>query len=123
MKRMMIGILATAILALPAVAEPYQKTIDGLMRASYRYMELTYACRHVNGLAQYRNAEVAAENAVRATGMPTDVAMSTVARMASRIRAASSSGASADLHVCTVDIVQAKRQLLDARAKFRRSQQ
>ncbi|NKQ72900.1 hypothetical protein C3Y89_21550 [Rhizobium sp. UPM1132] len=114
--------VAVAILPGFALADSYQAAIDGLTRASYRHMELTYACRHVTGPSHFSNARVAADNAVRATGMPTDMAMTTVDKMVSRIRSAPALKARPSLTDCTTGIAQTKQELLHWRAKFRRLQ-
>ena len=120
---MTIAVAAVAMLPCSAFADSYQAAINGLMRASYRHLELTYDCRDVLGLSRYREARVAAENAVRATGMPTDVAMSAVAKMASRVEAGASRKARPGLNDCTAGVARTKRELLNWRVKFRRSQQ
>ncbi|WP_028748293.1 hypothetical protein [Rhizobium mesoamericanum] len=120
---MVIGGLAAVMFATPASADSYQDAIDGLMRASYRHMALTYACRDVTGPSQYRDARVAAENAARATGMPTDVAMRAVEKMAIRIRAVPAENPRPSLNGCTAGVSRTKQELLGWRAKFRRSQQ
>ena len=106
-----------------ALADPYQDAINGLLGASYKHLELTYACRNVTGLSHYRNAYAAAENAVRATGMPTDAAMSAVAEMTSRIEAAPSTKPGLLLNECTAGIARTKEELLQWWGKFRLSQQ
>ncbi|WP_144083753.1 hypothetical protein [Rhizobium leguminosarum] len=120
---MVIGGLAAVMLAAPASADSYQDAINGLMQASYRHMALTYACREVTGLSQYRDARVAAENAARATGMPTDVAMSAVAKIATRIRIVSAESPRLSANTCTTGIARTKQELLGWRTKFRRLQQ
>ncbi|WP_454851992.1 hypothetical protein [Rhizobium binxianense] len=54
-----LGILGAAFLAAPALADPCQDAIGGLMRASYRHLALTYACRDISGISHYRDARVA----------------------------------------------------------------
>ena len=120
---MVIGGLAAVMFAAPALADSYQDAINGLIRASYRHMALTYACRDVIGLSQYSDARVAAENAARATGMPTDVAMSAVEKMATRIRTVSSESPRPSVNGCTAGVARTKQELLGWRAKFRHSQQ
>ncbi|MBY5605740.1 hypothetical protein HFO50_32235 [Rhizobium leguminosarum] len=121
----MITTVVAAVAMLPsfASADSYQVAIDGMMRASYRHMELTYACRHVTGPSQFSNARVAADNAVRATGIPTDMAMATVEKMASIITAAPERKARPSLTECTTGVARTKQELLRWRRQFRRSQQ
>jgi hypothetical protein len=122
MRLTMVGV-AAVMFATPALADSYQDAINGLMQASYRHMALTYACREVTGLSQYRDARVAAENAARATGMPTDVAMSAVEKVATRIRTVSAEGPRLSVNTCTAGVARTKQELLGWRSKFRRLQQ
>ncbi|RVG05303.1 hypothetical protein CN230_26940 [Sinorhizobium meliloti] len=118
---MFMGILAVSMIVGSARADSYHEAIDGLMRASYRHMELTYVCREITGLSRYRNAFVAAQNAIRATGMPTDIAMSTAVKMVSNIEAAPAAP-DPGFSDCTIGVTRTKQELLDWGAKFRRSQ-
>jgi hypothetical protein len=124
MKRNAIaGALIIVMFAAPVWAEPYQDAIHGLMRASYRHMDLAYACRDLVGISRYREARVAAENAARATGMPTDVAMSAVDKMAAHIHATPGKGSHPGLNDCSTGLMRTKREVLAWRAKLRGSQQ
>lgn len=105
-----------------ARADTYQEAMDGLVQASYRHMELTYACREITGLSRYRSALVAAQNVVRATGMPTDIAISTVNKMASSIKAAPGVF-EIGFSDCTIGVSRTKQELLNWRTKLRSSQQ
>ncbi len=89
--------------------------------APSRIPHLTYVCREITGLSRYRNAFVAAQNAIRATGMPTDIAMSTAVKMVSNIEAAPAAP-DPGFSDCTIGVTRTKQELLDWGAKFRRSQ-
>jgi hypothetical protein len=122
MKRTLVALVA-AMLAAPAWADPYQDTIDGLMWASNQHLAMTYACRRVTGISQYRDARVVAENAARATGMPTDVAMQAVEKMTFRIKSAAVKHPQPQLTDCTTGVSRTKKEVLIWRAKFRSTQQ
>nr|WP_200991901.1 hypothetical protein [Rhizobium rhizogenes]QCL10591.1 hypothetical protein pC6.5d_698 [Rhizobium rhizogenes] len=118
-----MGALAAAMCGTAAWADPYLEAIHGLMRASYQHLALTYACRDVTGMSQYREARVAAENAARATGMPTGVAMQTVEKMTARILATPVKNPHPSLNDCATGVTRTKQKLLAWRAKFRSAQQ
>ncbi|MBP1886510.1 hypothetical protein [Sinorhizobium mexicanum] len=118
-----VAVFAISTPAIPALADPYQEAVDGLMRASFRHMEQTYICRGLTGLSRYQDALVAAENAVRLTGVPTDLAMSTVAKMASNIETAPQRVRQPSLSDCAVGVTRTKQELLGWGAKFRRAQE
>ena len=118
-----IELAAMAMLPAIPVADPYQDAVDGLMQASRSYIELTYVCREITGLSRYRDALAAAENAVRATGMPTAAAISMVTKMARDIEAAASGQPSPSLNDCAIGVVRTKQELLGWWARLRRMQQ
>ncbi|WP_018236822.1 hypothetical protein [Ensifer sp. BR816] len=117
-----MAVLAVLAPAIPALADPYQEAVNGLMRASFRHMEQTYVCRNLTGLSRYKDALVAAENSVRLTGVPTDVAMATVAKMAASVETAPQR-LHPSLSDCAAGVARTKQELLDWGAKFRRSQE
>ena len=118
-----IELAAMAMLPAIPVVDPYQDAIDGLMQASHRHMELTYVCREITGLSRYRDALAAAENAVRATGMSAEAAMSVVAEMAWDIETTSSRQPPPGLNDCTTGVVRTKQELLRWWARLHRAQQ
>ncbi|WP_143535283.1 hypothetical protein [Rhizobium sp. N122] len=73
--------------AIPAFADHgYDTAYKGYVGAAYRYLATTYNCRAVIGRSHYENARVAAENSLRLSGVPTDIALRSVEKMLDKIR-------------------------------------
>ena len=82
--------LCSVVVMQPGVAlanSAYQDAVSDLARASYDHLKVTYKCRSVLGASVTREARTFIENALRATGVPTDVAFQSAGRMA-RVAAA-----------------------------------
>jgi hypothetical protein len=91
--------------AMPATADNYDSVYRGLAAASFRHLEAAYRCRGALGLSAYTQARVAAENIMRLSGVPTDVALREVKRMVRKIEARSADNAVAiELYPCITDV-------------------
>lgn len=117
-----LTLLSALVITAPASAGVYKDAVNGLMQASYRHMAITFACRHATGASWYREAVVAAETTVRATGVPTDLAIATVARMTSRIEVATKTEPRENLVACFSGVASAKQEVRKWREEVLRSQ-
>lgn len=100
-----------------AFAGQYERAVSSLAQASYAYIKVAYACRDILGSARYQEARIAVENAMRATGVPTNVAMSAAARITSGAKSSTSPRKKGDLSRCVVDYFETKRRMVGWRAK------
>jgi hypothetical protein len=117
-----ILMLAAALVAAPAWAEPYQKAIDGLVQASYRYLAITHECRGLIGITSFQQARATAENSARATGMATDQVMLAVERMVTRLVSSPAADNQRGLHGCTTAVNRAKQDVLTWRTTLDKAQ-
>jgi hypothetical protein len=90
MKTLLGAWLISFSLTFPALADRYEEAYRGFVSAAYRHMEIAYNCRMVLGRSRYEDARVAAENSLRLSGMPTDIALRSVEKMVVEIKAAAS---------------------------------
>jgi uncharacterized protein YbjT (DUF2867 family) len=91
--------------AMPATADNYDSVYRGLTAASFRHLEAAYRCRSALGPSAYTQARVAAENVMRLSGVPTDVALREVTRMVRKIEARPAETAAAmALYPCLTDV-------------------
>ncbi|WP_426127688.1 hypothetical protein [Pararhizobium sp. PWRC1-1] len=91
--------------AMPATADNYDSVYRGLTTASFRHLEAAYRCRSALGPSAYTQARVAAENIMRLSGVPTDVALREVTRMVRKIEARPAASAAAiELYPCIADV-------------------
>ncbi|SCX35391.1 hypothetical protein DSM25559_4950 [Agrobacterium rosae] len=77
------------LLTTAASGEQFDRSVTALTKASFANLKVAYDCRHVLGIARYHEAYIAVENALRATGLPTDVAMAAAEDLAKEARASS----------------------------------
>ncbi|MFJ6322086.1 MULTISPECIES: hypothetical protein [unclassified Rhizobium] len=87
MKRFLFVWGMSLCLTTPAAADQYDGIYRGLVAAAYSHMETAYRCRTLIGLSDYRDARVTAENSLRLSGMPTDIAFHAVERMVTKMQA------------------------------------
>jgi hypothetical protein len=116
-----ILILAVALVAAPAWAQPYQKAIDGLVQASYRYLEITHECRELTGITSFQQAWATAENSARATGIATDKRMLAVERI-TRLESSPAADNQRGLRGCTTAVNLTKQDVLTWRTKLDKAQ-
>ncbi|MDK4724951.1 hypothetical protein [Rhizobium phaseoli] len=73
--------------ALPALADHrYDEAYRGYVGAAYSHLASAYACRALLGRSHYEDARITAENSLRLSGMPTDIALRSVEKMLEKIR-------------------------------------
>ena len=97
--------LMSLVFAMPAAADNYDNAYRGLAAASFRHLQAAYRCRGALGLSAYTQARVAAENVMRQSGVPTDVALRQVTRMVRKIEARPTDNAPAmELYPCITDV-------------------
>lgn len=97
--------LMSLAFAMPAAADNYDSAYRGLAAASFRHLEAAYRCRGALGASAYIQARVAAENVMRLSGVPTDVALREVARMVRKIEMRPTDNAAAmELYPCITDV-------------------
>ncbi|WP_143534207.1 hypothetical protein [Rhizobium sullae] len=87
MKTFLSVCLISSSSAIPAFADHgYDEAYRGYVGAAYRHLATVYNCRALIGRSRYNNARVAAENSLRLSGMPTDIALRSVEKMLEKIR-------------------------------------
>nr|OAP90244.1 hypothetical protein A4U53_30490 [Rhizobium leguminosarum] len=73
--------------AIPALADHgYDDAYRGYVGAAYRHLATAYNCRALIGRSHFEDARVAAENSLRLSGLPTDIALRSVEKMLEKIR-------------------------------------
>jgi hypothetical protein len=73
--------------AIPAFADHgYDEAYRGYVGAAYRHLATAYNCRALMGRSHFEDARVAAENSLRLSGLPTDIALRSVEKMLEKIR-------------------------------------
>lgn len=70
-----------------ASGERFDRSVTALTKASFVHLKVAYGCQRHLGVARYHEAQIAVENALRATGLPTHVAMASAENLAKEARA------------------------------------
>jgi hypothetical protein len=105
MKSVAAFCLMSLAFAMPAAADNYDSAYRGLAAASFRHLEAAYRCRGALGASAYIQARVAAENVMRLSGVPTDVALREVTRMVRKIETRPTDNAAAtELYPCITEL-------------------
>lgn len=87
MKTLLSVCLISLSSAFPAAADHgYDEAYRGYVGAAYRHLETAYNCRALIGRSHFEDARVAAENSLRLSGLPTDIALRSVEKMLEKIR-------------------------------------
>jgi hypothetical protein len=119
---MMINTRAGCLLAFSflsataASGEQFEESVTALTKASFVHLKVAYGCQHVLGVARYREAHIAVENALRATGLPTHVAMASAENLAKEARASSLRMSDRGSQNCFTTFVHTKKDLDRMRA-------
>lgn len=83
-------LLAFSVLSTTAASgEQFYQSVTALTKASFVHLKVAYGCQRHLGVARYHEAHIAVENALRATGLPTHVAMASAENLAKEARASS----------------------------------
>ncbi|KSV75188.1 hypothetical protein N185_17565 [Sinorhizobium sp. GW3] len=117
---MLVAVLGLGVAQSPAIAETYDTAVIGLVRASYKHMRLAYSCRDF-GSSTYLDARIATEIALRATGLPTILAVAVTAEIASEIRF-DEGFAAVSLADCTVGLSRTRKAVATWRERVLRIQ-
>ncbi|MDQ1199374.1 hypothetical protein [Agrobacterium sp. SORGH_AS 787] len=100
----------------PAFASNYEVALSKLNRTAYALIKVAYGCKLELGNARYLEARVAVENALRATGLPTNIALSSAAKIEAEAKAAATHAYS--VSQCIMEYVEAKRVILHWRTRM-----
>ncbi len=88
MKQFLFIWLISLFLTTSAAADEYDGIYRDLVAAAYRHMETAYHCRTMIGLSRFHEARVTAENSLRLSGIPTDIAFQAVEQMVAKMQTA-----------------------------------
>ncbi|KAA3509221.1 hypothetical protein [Agrobacterium rosae] len=81
-------LVAFSVLSTTAASgEQFDRSVTALTKASFVHLKVAYGCQRHLGVARYHEAHIAVENALRATGLPTHVAMAAAEDLAKEARA------------------------------------
>jgi hypothetical protein len=102
--------------ATAASGEQFDRSVTALTKASFVHLTVAYGCQHHLGVARYHEAHIAVENALRATGLPTHVAMASAVNLAKEARASSLRMSDRGSQNCFTTFVHTKKALSRWRA-------
>lgn len=110
-----VSMLCTACISRAGDGD-HQKAVSILMKASYQHLKIAHLCKSALGEAAHRDARILIENAIRATGLPTDIALKSAAEISTRVAAESLSRQLSGLNDCITRVTISKSEVAKARA-------